>query len=450
MSSSFRAPPIPSSDEIDLVALFHAVWKQKKLIIATTASAGLVAAIYAFVTIPQYEVSSVLRPAAINELDSLNRSEIYTLPPGDALVRVGASLESYDTRLGFFRSHQKLFKAFEQPGRTLEQSFEEFNRNSIELSLPDPKKANSLSAYIKLEMSYPKGVDGVAILNGFIDYAIATEREQIAADLDVIVKNRLNELKGKIDAARSAYEVDKEAKIAALRETDSLRRAQLQDELKALRAQLKTGRTDRVAQLNEAIAIARSLGIRKPSTPSALGESDRNGSSSVMRTEINSQQIPLYFMGVEALEAERAALMQRKSDDFTEGRIAQIAKELQLLQSNREIEVLNRRENEDMFLAGVQPVRAEVARLSNLNIDMSRLKLVTIDKQALEPLRPVKPKKVLVILLGLVLGGFIGVFIAVIRHLISTRQPQSQSVLLSVQPDSPTMVGSDTGLSKPQ
>lgn len=450
MSSSFRAPPIPSSDEIDLVALFQAVWKQKKLIIATTASAGLVAAIYAFVTIPQYEVSSVLRPAAINELDSLNRSEIYTLPPGDALVRVGASLESYDTRLGFFRSHQKLFTAFEQPGRTLEQSFEEFNRNSIELSLPDPKKANSLSAYIKLEMSYPKGVDGVAILNGFIDYAIATEREQIAADLDVIVKNRLNELKGKIDAARSAYEVDKEAKIAALRETDSLRRAQLQDELKALRAQLKTGRTDRVAQLNEAIAIARSLGIRKPSTPSALGDSDRNGSSSVMRTEINNQQIPLYFMGVEALEAERAALMQRKSDDFTEGRIAQIAKELQLLQSNREIEVLSRRENEDMFLAGVQPVRAEVARLSNLNIDMSRLKLVTIDKQALEPLRPVKPKKVLVILLGLVLGGFIGVFIAVIRQLISTRQPQSQSVLLSVQPESPTMVGSDTGLSKPQ
>jgi len=450
VSSSFRAPPIPSSDEIDLVALFQAVWKQKKLIIATTASAGLVAAIYAFVTIPQYEVSSVLRPAAINELDSLNRSEIYTLPPGDALVRVGASLESYDTRLGFFRSHQKLFTAFEQPGRTLEQSFEEFNRNSIELSLPDPKKANSLSAYIKLEMSYPKGVDGVAILNGFIDYAIATEREQIAADLDVIVKNRLNELKGKIDAARSAYEVDKEAKIAALRETDSLRRAQLQDELKALRAQLKTGRTDRVAQLNEAIAIARSLGIRKPSTPSALGDSDRNGSSSVMRTEINNQQIPLYFMGVEALEAERAALMQRKSDDFTEGRIAQIAKELQLLQSNREIEVLSRRENEDMFLAGVQPVRAEVARLSNLNIDMSRLKLVTIDKQALEPLRPVKPKKVLVILLGLVLGGFIGVFIAVIRQLISTRQPQSQSVLLSVQPESPTMVGSDTGLSKPQ
>ena len=169
-----------------------------------------------------------------------------------------------------------------------------------------------------------------------------------------------------------------------------------------------------------------------------------------MRTEINNQQIPLYFMGVEALEAERTALMQRKSDDFTEGRIAQIAKELQLLQSNREIEVLNRRENEDLFLAGVQPVRAEVARLRNLSIDMSRLKLVTIDKQALEPLRPVKPQKALIILLGLVLGGFIGAFIAVIRHLVKNRQPQPQSVVLSVQPGSPTMVGSDAGMNKSQ
>ena len=50
-----------------------------------------------------------------------------------------------------------------------------------------------------------------------------------------------------------------------------------------------------------------------------------------MRIEINNQQVPLYFMGTDALEAERAALQQRKTDDFTEGHIAQIARELQLL-----------------------------------------------------------------------------------------------------------------------
>ena len=140
MSSSFRAPPVPPSGEIDLVALFNIVWRQKKLLAAVTAGVGLLAVAYAFLATPEYRVSTVLRPAALNELDALNRSEIYKLPPPDALLKVGASLESYDTRLAFFRANQNLFKEFERPGRTLEQSFEEFNRNSIKLVLPDASK----------------------------------------------------------------------------------------------------------------------------------------------------------------------------------------------------------------------------------------------------------------------------------------------------------------------
>nr|WP_262407176.1 Wzz/FepE/Etk N-terminal domain-containing protein [Pseudomonas lactis] len=411
---------VPSAHEIDLFAMFQCVWKQKILVVLVTAGVGLIAAAYAYMVTPEYQVSSVLRPAAINELDALNRSEVYKLPPSEALTRVGASLESYDTRLGFFRANQGLFKEFQQPGRSLEQSFEEFNRNSINLILPDPKKADSLSAYIRLEMTYPKGIDGVAILNRFVDYAINNERRQITADMNIIVKNRLNELEGKFAAARASYENDKEAKIAILLEADNLRRAQLQDELKALRAQLKTQRIDRIAQLNEAIGIARSLGIRKPTTPSSLGDSGRSGAS-VMRTEVNNQQIPLYFMGVEALEAERSALQQRKSDEFSEVRISQIAKELQLLKENRQVEILNRRDNEDLFLSGVEPLRTEISRLNTLNIPTSDLKLVSIDKQALEPLSPVKPKKRLIVLGGLIFGGILGVALALFRGPIRVR-----------------------------
>lgn len=427
MTSISRIPSGSSSDEIDLIALFQAIWQQKKMIIATTIISGMIALGYAYYATPEYQVTSVLRPAAINELDALNRSGVYTLPPSEALMKVGASLESYDSRLGFFRDNQELFRQFKRPGRTLEQSFEEFNRDSLKLVLPDPKKADALSAFIGLELNYPKGVDGVQILNGFVDYAINAEREQIAADLKVIVNNRLTELKGKIDAARSSYENDKAARIATLQEADNLKRAQLQDELRALRQQLKVARSDRMAQLSEAIGIAKTLGIQKPTTPSALGDSVRSGDTSVMRTEINNQQIPLYFMGVEALEAERAALQQRKTDDFTEGRIAQIARELQLLQSNREVEVLKQRQNEDVFLSGVEPLRAEVVRLGNLNnLDFTNLKLVSIDRKALEPMAPVKPKKSLIVVMGLLLGGMFGVFIALMRYWVKSHRLQQQ------------------------
>ncbi|MBJ2239560.1 LPS O-antigen chain length determinant protein WzzB [Pseudomonas shahriarae] len=415
-----QAPVV--SDEIDLFDLFHSIWRQKKLVIGCTLFAGLIGVGYALLAPREYQVSSVLRPAAINELDALNRSEVYKLPPADALAKVGAQLDSYDARLGFFKANPALFQAFQEPGRSLEQSFEAFNRNSIKLILPDPKKSDSLSSYIRLELQYPTDVDGVAILNGFVDYAIAQEREQVGADLKVIVNNRLTELKGKIDAARSNYETDKESKIAKLLEGDKLKRAQLEDELSALRLQMKMQRSNRLAELNEAISIAKSMGIKSPTTPSSMADAGRSGSSQVMRTEVNNQQIPLYFLGTDALEAERRALQQRTSDDFTSSRVAEIGKELQLLEVNRQVEVLKRRGNEDIFLQDVEPLRAEVARLRGLNIDMSALKLVTIDRRAQEPLSPIKPKKVLVVALSLAVGLLLGMFVALVRHLVLTRR----------------------------
>ncbi|MBD8095290.1 LPS O-antigen chain length determinant protein WzzB [Pseudomonas fluorescens] len=415
-----------TSDEIDLFELFHAIWRQKILIVGCTLLAGVLGAGYAMVTPKQYEVSSVLRPAAINELDALNRSEVYKLPPSEALVKVGAQLDSYGARLAFFKSHEELFKAYLRPGLSVEQSFENFNRSAISLSVPDSKAAESPNSAIRLELQYPSDVDGVAILNGLVDYAIAAQREQVGADLKVIVNNRLTELKGKIDAARANYDTEKESKIAVLLEADRLKRARLQDELKGLRLQMKIERTDRLAELAEAISIAKSMGINQPTTPSSMADTNRAGSSQVVRTEISNQKIPLYFLGTEALEAERNALQKRTSDDFTSGRIAEIGKELQLLDTNREVEILQKRGNEDIFLRDVEPLRTEIARLRSLNIDMSNLELVSVDRRAQEPLGPIKPRKLMILVLSLVAGAFVGVLIALIRHLIlSYRQSRS-------------------------
>ena len=83
---------------------------------------------------------------------------------------------------------------------------------------------------------------------------------------------------------------------------------------------------------------------------------------------------------------------------------------------------MKRRGNEDIFLQDVEPLRAEVARLRGLNIDMSALKLVTIDRRAQEPLSPIKPKKVLVVALSLAVGLLLGMFVALVRHLVLTRR----------------------------
>ena len=405
------------SDEIDLIQLTRALWKQKRVILAVTLLAGLLGLLYALVATPYYTVQSVLRPAAIKDLDELNHLGIYKLSPKQALSQVGTALDSYENRLGFFRENQDLFAHLAQPGRSLEQTFEAFNDQAFKLLQPDAKKAEGTTPFVGIQLTYPEHINGVEVVNAFVQYSLNNVRQQVAADLDTLIGNRLKQLETQMEAARANYEASKEINIAKLSEADALKRALLNDELTALRQQLKTRRDNRINQLNEAIRIATSLGITKPTTPSSLGAAQITSQGSVIRTEVNNQQIPLYFMGSDALEAERKALQARRSDDFTEPRIAEIARELKLLEHNRQIEMLNSRENEDLFLKDLAGWREEAARLRAMQLDTDSLKLVSIDQRAVEPSSPIKPKKALIVTLALVLGSMLGLFIALVRNL---------------------------------
>ncbi len=385
---------------------------------------GAIGAVYAFLAPRHYSVQSVLRPAAIKDLDELNHTGVYELSPGQALAKVAAALDSYENRLNYFSDKRELLEPLTREGRAFEQTFEAFNDSAFRMLRPDPRQQEAGTPFVGLQLTYPENIDGVEVLNGFVAYSIEAVRRQIAADLNTLINNRLGQLDRRIEAARASYEASKEIKIAKLSEADSLKRALLEDELKALRQELKARRENRIQQLDEAIRIAKALAITKPTTPSSLGESERSVQGSVVRTEINNQQIPLYFMGSDALKAERDALSQRSSDDFTEPRIAQIDKELQLLEHNREIEVLESREREDLFLKGLAAWREEAARLRGISVDASDLNLVTVDQRAIEPMQPVKPKAAMIVVLALLLGAMLAIFVALIRSL-ATRRVQS-------------------------
>lgn len=409
-----------SNDEIDLGELLRSLFQQKYLILAVTCLVTLGAVAYAFLATPHYQVQSVLRPVDQGSLDELNGTDVYELTPAEALNRVGAGLSSYENRLKFFRDNQQLFTGLVKSGRSLEQVFEEFNRSAFTMLQTDPKKPNSLSEFVGIALTYPRGVDGVAVVNGLVAAVLEDQRARIATDLEILIANRLFVLEQKIEAARASYEASKQAQIANLLEQDVLRKAQLQDELQALRAELKTRRGNRIKRLDEAIRIAESLDIRKPTTPSSMADAHRQGQ--VVRTEVSSRDIPLYFMGVEVLSAERQTLSERRSDDFSEPRIAEIEKELGLLSNNRQVEVLEQRQNEDLYLKDLAEWRQEAAQLKGIKFDTSTLQLVRVDQLALEPLSVVKPKKALVIGLGGIAGLMLGVFVALLRNLLPPRQ----------------------------
>ncbi|HCL14435.1 MAG TPA: chain-length determining protein [Pseudomonas sp.] len=410
--------PTSPNDEIDLVELFRALWRQKVLIVGITLLVTALAACYAFLATPYFETRTYLRPVPQSNLDQLNETGIYKLTPEEAINRVASGLSSYDNRLDFFMNNQELFPNIRDDSDRLEQAFAEFNEESFEMLFPDPKRTDNRSAFVGSKLTYPEGVAGASVVNAFVAFVLDLERREIAEDVESLISNRLASLEMNIEAQRANYNASKEAKIATLLENDALKRAQLQDELSTLRDELKTRRTNRIQQLNEAISIAESLGIRKPTSPTAMSDSAR-GNTQVIRTEVTNRETPLYFMGTEALTAERDALVGRKSDDFIEPRIAEIQSELAMLENNREVEILRSREGEDLYLSNLAELREEAARLKGIKLDTDRLRLIRLDQPALESSNPVKPKKAMILALGLVLGGMIGVFVALVRSLVN-------------------------------
>jgi len=166
-------------DEIDLIQLFRSLWKQKLLIGAITGVCALIGLLYAMLAPRYYTVQSVLRPAAIKDLDELNHLGIYELSPKQALAQVGAALDSYENRLAFFREHPQLFADLAQPGRTPEQTFEAFNDEAFKLLRPDAKKPEGTTPYIGLQLSYPEELNGVEIVNSFVDFSLSSVREEV-------------------------------------------------------------------------------------------------------------------------------------------------------------------------------------------------------------------------------------------------------------------------------
>jgi chain length determinant protein (polysaccharide antigen chain regulator) len=132
----------------------------------------------------------------------------------------------------------------------------------------------------------------------------------------------------------------------------------------------------RKLKLDEALGIAKSVGQLEP----IYSKSDILGSF----------KPPLYMYGAKALAAEEIALNQRES----------LAKNLP--------------HGEEHFIEGLSSILFEIKQLKDLRVDYSKVEIAQLDEPALVPIRPIKPRKLLVVALSVVAGGFLGIMLALI------------------------------------
>lgn len=153
----------------------------------------------------------------------------------------------------------------------------------------------------------------------------------------------------------------------------------IERKIEILRESAIKRREDRIAHLQEALVVARAVGQQEPQVVPGRIASDGDLSAFVDGSL-------LYMHGARAIQTELEVLKGRKSDDPYISELRGLQDQLQ-------------------FLKGIKASPDNVA-------------VFTLDSTAQVPETPVKPKKALILALGVVLGGMLGLFVALVRNLL--------------------------------
>ena len=416
--------------------------KRKNIIIILTAITAICALLYALLATPVYRAKATFLPPTVSDIQALNISGFHTLPPSDNDISgIAPAFHSVSTEFVYSMFDQNLRAvaprrtAFEKmnlldrlaPERDQESNFDEiFDALNRRLTVATIKMKNAAMSIPPITLTM-EGSDPVLIADIVNNVAEEVERittAEIILGIEAKISTGINDLNQKIKLLREMAEKQRLDKIERLESDDALEHGLIEDIMALLRNKVHKGRLDRISRLQEAAKIARSLDIAE-----SVGKIKTISGTSVtnpqISTEISSEAPPLYTRGYEVLEAEIKSLSNRVVDDPFIAELRGLEETLILLENNREVEQLKARSNDDAFISPLRDKEYELAWLESISINPLTVTTARVDQAAYPPKRPIKPRRKLIVVLGLMLGLMLGVFVALFVNFIESQREES-------------------------
>ncbi|MEH6388829.1 MAG: Wzz/FepE/Etk N-terminal domain-containing protein [Pseudomonas profundi] len=365
-----RSKRVPRKDmgEMDLFELCGSFWKEKWLIAAVTILGALLAIAYALLVTPIYRTEATVIPPRQSDIAAFNLGRLSVSAAQRGTSAAPLSDYTVDQVYSVFR--RNLFSA------SLQDLF--FEKHylpylGIDVTEEDAAARDSLRARFNetliVRQPDPAGRPG------FYEVAVELEAPELAASwaneyVDLAAERATQEMVQNVLSEFSTRSRVTERRIRSLREF-----AQQQ-------------RQDRIARLQEAVSIATALGIDSPQITAGRAFADSELAAFV-------EGDLMYMRGTRALQAE--------------------------------LNMLDNRENDDPFIPDLRALESQLAMLRDINIDRDSVSVFTLDSAAEVPDTPIKPKKSLVVMLGVLLGGVLGMTIALIRISVKSRSGRAGS-----------------------
>jgi LPS O-antigen subunit length determinant protein (WzzB/FepE family) len=263
---------------------------------------------------------------------------------------------------------------------------------------------------------------GEHLLNQVLSLADNQLSYDARSKYDSLKANRITRLLKQKQTLEVELLAKRNDEITRLEEADQLALRELEEQLKIKTASYFEDLSDRMKSLEEAIAIAKSLNLVEPvALDHLVRKNERLGANQVVEVVSASKDDPLYMRGTRLLSAELGQLRSRPKDYMPDPEIKKIKDDIEALRLNNQVEILKSRKSDESFNETLQSIREELAKLQAESFP-DNLQFQFANGRAIAGSSPIKPKKLLILALSVVIGGLVGIVVALVNSTRKKRQ----------------------------
>ncbi|MFW5443123.1 MAG: Wzz/FepE/Etk N-terminal domain-containing protein [Methylococcaceae bacterium] len=405
-------------DEIDLYKLFSSIFSQWELL-GTITLAGTLLAVFAVLIMPrQYEAVIQIAKPTQEDIKAINTRGYISYSPEQIFIRLYEQVRSADHLQGYIKQGDWYKRVFPDVAEDAseEQLFSEiYSTFEAEILRPKTIKKDIETSVPKLISIKMAGADEgtlVEFINGYAVYTNGYLLEQIEEKGKYSLSLEIEKHQKTIAVLRLDAKVRREFLITKLEAQNKEKITSLENEKKMLLTKAVADKASKIAVLDEAYNIAKTMGIKKPTTLDALATENKS-SKTLVSMGANNNQIHA-LMGTIYLKSELETLKNRQNDGLFITKLAQIDKQIEDIKHDEQLIALKERKSDDPYITELAGLFKQVDQLNRLTFDFSAVQLYRLDQAAYADGIAEKPNRKLIVAVGFVLSVFISLFIVLI------------------------------------
>lgn len=425
MNTQSISPPTHQEDEIDLFELGQTIWSQKILIASITISITLLALLISMSLPKIYETDTVIAPPNSWQIEAISLSTLKDF--GIEKPEISTIYQKYLEQLNQTESLMKILQTpsiknyFQQHDLSAIKRLEILS-NNLKINLPVESKNKFIfemsETTLKFQAQDPKiALDVINVL-----LQTATNLTQIETK-----QNLLSAIHERVSASLQQFNLENErvnreivAQIKRLQEQDELKMASINQQIDLFRGKSKQERQYRIERLKIDYEIAKTLKIELPVNPQDYNRQ----ASSITKVDFSSKDPSRYWLGTKTLALEIKSLKNRQNDDAFIDDLTDLFKQKEALKLNVTVENLKARKDNFPFSDNLRNLKTKLDKLDVVlkQVKLAKFRAYRMVKPAYLPEDPIKPKKSLIVAVAFVLGGMLGIFVALIVGSIRKRR----------------------------